>query len=163
MIHLLFLLPFIHQLSWSDYKGPQQIRWENFKGLPKNNGYAASVNTRWILTDSCEDGKCYFKVDCGIDEDSSWTTTNSEIALRHEQTHVNLSYIVCRDFKRVLSKYQGISESKAYKVHNLFNNWWAKERRVNALFDRETKHSVVTVIEKQWEDQINKALCEGSH
>lgn len=157
MVNLFLLLPFIHQLSWSDYKGIPNY------GLI-SQGYIAHTETKWVMKDSVdENGKTYWESECRFVPEESWTTTDSRLTLRHENTHYQISVLWHNKWIQTLKKYQGCPEAKRQKVINLFNHYWKEYRKLQELFDKETKNSRVRIIEEQWEENINKELCKSSN
>lgn len=155
MLNLLFLLPFIHQLSWSDYKGlPDSIA--------VSHGTIARTFYEWEFIKTEEDGKMYFEVKSRFVPEKSWTTTNSQYTLSHENTHYLISEMWAERCRKRLAKYQGIATGQANKAQKIYDYCWKENDNLQNLFDKETKNSRVWLIEKEWEENILRAMNEKS-
>lgn len=149
-------------ISFIPSTGYKNLIWNDFKGAPEmtevNKGIRATTVTEWTIETTIEEGKAYFTVKFRFVPEKSWKWRPIEGVLRHEQTHLAISYLNCRKFQNWLKPHQGCPESEADQVIKAFDSAFAKSQEEQAFFDRETNHSIDKTQEIIWENKINNLL-----
>lgn len=135
----------------------RKLDWSDFKG-PVVNSSAAETTTQlqldWVETD----GKYTFKVTAWFLPYESFTTTDRPDVLRHEQGHVDLAQIKAIQCMKALVSYQGCNERRKSKVESIYAHYVKSLNELQVLYDKETKHSQNSVIQKRWESNIEQGL-----
>lgn len=135
------------------------LTWEDFKMKPPqslvNKGYRAMTNTQWNLIDSTDGKKHWYIVEDWFNQDSSWTVTSSLRALSHEQGHYDISKLWANKLRDSLAALKGTKSSKA---SDMFDHCWKEQKRLQEMFDKETRNGLNEAMERQWEEQIKKDI-----
>lgn len=147
----ILLLAIVKQLSWGDFSGQPD------KTLV-SQGIVARTYTFWTITDSTVDGRTWYNIDCQFDKDNSWTVTDSENILRHEQTHYLISVLWFKKMRERIKPYQGLGEKYSKRVHEIYEHCWKECHDMQEIFDRDTKNSQNYVVEKIWEQNIRRGV-----
>ena len=135
------------------------LTWGDFKGKPDpNSKYGAVTSTYWSKLDTIIEGKYYYILTSGINQEKSWVRSPSETLLRHEQLHALISEYMLKQFKNRVKPYQGGTEKENKKVEKLWSVYNNRLDKLQDLYDRETKHGQVASIQRQWEINIRNAL-----
>ena len=140
-------LPY-HQLVWSDFLASKPI----------GKDAIAETRTRLKMDISEEDDKATYSVYAVFLPYESFTATDREDILRHEQTHLNISALIAKECMRAISKYQNKSISYEAKVDRILDHYSKAIDTLNACFDRDTHGGQHPVIEAAWEKQIQSDL-----
>lgn len=156
ILQLLYLITLIS----SPYK---ELQWSDFKGKPNPveiaKGMSASTTTTWDFTDSTDDnGRVWFDLSCAFVSETSWTITDNPRTLLHENTHYRIALLWAKKCIDKIAKYQGCTENKKKKVSAIYDYYWAECRKMQNLFDTETKHSLNVEMERIWEREIQQQL-----
>lgn len=145
----ILLTLFIKQLTWGDFNAHPD------KALV-SQGIVAQTYTFWTITDSTVDGRTWYNVDCQFDKDNSWTVTDSENTLRHEQTHYLISVLWFQKMRERIYQYQGLQEKYSKQTHKIYEYCWKESRKLQELFDRDTRNGQNYAVEKIWEQNIRR-------
>lgn len=147
--------------------GYKNLTWNDFKGVPEmaevRKGISATTVTEWTIETTIEEGKAYFTVKFRFVPEKSWKWRPIEGVLRHEQTHFAISYLNCRKFQEWLKIHQGCPESEADHIAKAFDEAFAQNQEEQALFDKETNHSIDKNKEIIWENKVNNLLNQQKH
>ena len=144
LILLLFNLPkevSYRTLSWNDFQGP----------ITKS--VAAETTTQIQLDWEETDGKYTFKVTAWFLPYESFTCTDRQEILDHENLHFSIAALKAHQCNQALSKCNNLKE--AYKI---YNHYVDSLEKLQELYDRETAHSMHPVMQKKWEENIKKDL-----
>lgn len=143
----LILIAIIKQLTWCDFNAQPD------KALVRQ-GIVARTYTFWTITDSTVDGRTWYNIDCQFDPENSWTITDSENTLRHEQTHYLISVLWFQKMRERIYQYQGSQERYSKQVHKIYDYCWKECKGLQELFDRDTRNGQNYAVEKIWEYNI---------
>lgn len=148
--HLVFLIFLSDQeISY------RQLTWEDFRG-PIVKAAAAESTTQLRLDCEEVDGKYTFKITAWFLPYESFTCTDREDVLRHEQGHLDLCQIEALRCSNEISKYQRVAHKK--KVEVIYNRYVSEMHKLQEVYDRDTHHSEYVLVQKKWEENIKKEL-----
>jgi len=126
----------------------RSLNWSDFKG-PITKSVAAETTTQLQLDWEETDGKYTFKVTAWFLPYESFTCTDRQEILDHENLHFSISALKAYQCNKALSKCNNLKE--AYRIYNRCVDSLEK---LQELYDRETKHSQNPTIQKLWEHNI---------
>jgi hypothetical protein len=136
-------------LTWDDYKGPVD-------SVLLAKGYVAHTETAWTLHDVRSSESIAFATEFAFLPDQSWTTTDANCVLDHEKVHYAISLLWYRKMQKRMEQYQNTPVANYEKMLKTFSHCWKEERKLQALFDRESRNGRVREIEKIWERNLAK-------
>jgi len=154
MIKLLLLLALINPPT-------KTLTWDAFKGKPYGKENVLAV-TWWKIDLNIqeENGKCTYEIVPGIDTAKSFTRTNEEWVLIHEQGHANLAVIYANRIQKLIAKYQGTAPSNYKKVERIYDSMCANLRQFQDLYDLRSDHGRSEHMQKKWNQWIDKELSK---
>lgn len=135
----------------------RKLTWNDFKG-PIVNSSTAETTTQLQLDWVVADGKYTFKVTAWFLPYESFTITDRLDVLRHEQGHMDLAQTKALQCMKALVPYKWCSESRKRKAEAIYAHYVKSLNELQALYDKETKHSQNVVIQKKWEANIKEGL-----
>lgn len=135
----------------------RQLVWDDFRG-PINSNHTALTTTVMEIETTDSAGRCYFKVSALFLPNESFTTTDREDILRHEQTHFDICEMLARECTQKLLPYQGCRSSQREKVNTIFERYSRNLTRLQSTYDRDTRHSMNEIVQKIWERNISNDL-----
>jgi hypothetical protein len=142
----------------------QPLTWADYKATPDKNsvlmGKVAFTVTEWTIDETVDNGRVYFNISQRFVPESSWTITNSESVLRHEQVHFLISKLWLDKCIKKISKYNGTSEKNRTRAYITYNHCWKEYRLLQALFDKETDEGTRPNMERKWEEQIAQSATK---
>lgn len=154
-------------LTFILFNNPKEIEYhklgiEDFKGIMRSDelakGITGATYTEWSLADSSTDGKVYFTLSCRFVPESSWLSNSSQELIEHENLHWAISFMRCKQFAKILSKYQGIGEKDKQKVINIFNHYWQESEKLQRLYDKECQHGNNRTLQIIWGKNIYRDI-----
>lgn len=152
LVYCMFLSVSYRELQWSDFKMKPPAE-------EVAKGWVAHTETKWVLWEIPDyDGNIRLSPEFSFVPEKSWTITNSEFTLAHENTHYNISLLWYRKFEKHLKKHPGSSYRQREKTIIIFNYYWQEQLKLQILFDKETDHSRNKSMELKWEEQILNGL-----
>lgn len=99
--------------------------------------------------------RCYFL------PKESWTRTRSDAyILHHEQLHFDLTEVYTRRLRRALSETPVTFRNSTSTFRKLFNKYNDQLEAKQALYDRETDHSIDREAQAKWDTLIPQWLEE---
>lgn len=141
-------------LSWSDFRG----------AVPEGQTTFAAMTATQLIYDYENDGDQYtFRVTAYFEPGSSFVRVKSDAALRHEQTHFKIAFLMAQECMRELKPLQGGNEGAKKKADDIYDRFVVSYNALNEQFDRETNHSVNVEVEKVWETNIAQKLNAITH
>lgn len=146
---LLYTLLFFNNPSEIEYR---TLQWSDFRG-PITKSVAAETVTELVLNWEETNGKYTFKVTAYFLPDSSFTTTDRQEILEHENLHFSIAALKAYQCNQALSKCNNLKQ--AYKIYNRHVDSLEK---LQQLYDRETAHSINRPIQLLWEKHISNDL-----
>lgn len=146
----------------------RKLDWKDFKPMAKAKRMGFKAETfSGIRFESVQEGQLIsFRTECYFSPEKSWVLKGSETdyLLNHEQRHFDITEIYARKFRKELEPYQRISverfakENVGEKVNELYSRLMNEMFAYQNRFDEETKHSVNTEKQAEWDQQIDSEL-----
>lgn len=146
-------------ILWSE---ANTIDWKKFKAKASLIPGAHALTASAIESSySCESshGLIKYQVRAVFMPDRSWVKADgrTDYLLKHELLHFDITELHARKFRKELSERQiKCNERKEFdKVASQINNEWIA---MQALYDKETNHSINQEAQKLWEDKVSQEL-----
>ena len=147
-----------NEIVWSkNYK----LKWSDFRGTPdKNSRFKAITTSTLRMTPiTYTEEEIQYEMLAVFQKRSSWTKSDAEELLAHEQLHFDISELVMR---RMREKFKAISYTDSEQVNKEIKKLFAeaeKERRdINDAYDEETEHGVNKQEQLNWQKMIQDEL-----
>lgn len=158
-IGILVLIPLLK----SNFNAPvtmqrwRQLEWDDFQGFEKPfTGWAAGISSSVFVEYDSTQQK--YRAYAEMHNQYSWKSKlalNSDYVLNHEQYHFNITEYHARKLNEILENQNIRSESQV--LDNLAEIR-SELRRMQNKYDNETDHSLIKVIQRKWEYQIDSLL-----
>ncbi|MBI0401312.1 DUF922 domain-containing protein [Cyclobacterium marinum] len=164
------------RLEISDYKGSNDkdtvfyspnrpLTWEDFKGRPRFNNYAASIfaSIGYASNSKVENGEIV--VDLVLKtymlKSSSWVRIgNDSYGLNHEQRHFDIAKIITERLKNTLQALSLAPHNYERKVSFHYLEAFREMNQMQEEYDRETSNGTNGSAQQRWNDKIDSALEE---
>lgn len=141
-------------LSWADFRG----------AVPEKTTFAALTATQITYEfQNDQRGRYTFSVEATFDPTTSYVRIKSEAALRHEQTHFRIAFLMALECMQELKPLQQGGEGAEKKAEDIYARYVDSYSALNEQFDQETNHSQNVVAEKAWETKIADQLKTVLH
>ena len=148
-------------IPWS---ATRRLAIADFLGRPSYGDQLASSTSSDIKAGaSCRDFVFTGTVQATFDPNTSWfrnPKTASEVLLRHEQLHFDITEMYARVMRQKLVAFQ--AKVNCEKLQPAFNNLtkgvYAEWNREQNRYDQETNHGLVAARQVQWEQQTQVKL-----
>ncbi|RRO17115.1 DUF922 domain-containing protein [Flavobacteriaceae bacterium 14752] len=142
------------------------VKWENFEAQPQaDSPQAASINTgiKYTWKTKYIDGNqvLNYEIYAYMKPSKSWVkpSEKSDYLLEHEQLHFDITEYHARKLKQAFDNYKLKPSIK--KDLKLIYRQIVKERiSMQNQYDKETQHSLDSVVQKQWQDKVSELLKE---
>jgi len=137
--------------------GWRKLSWNDFKGTPDGHGTSMAF-TKLDMQIERKGDRFYFKPVASFIPQKSFTTTKSDLALKHEQLHFDITELYARKITSAIKSLQGCKYEeykKAFMIYDSLCILWNKEQD---RYDLETNHSLNGEKQCEWESKINKQL-----
>lgn len=143
---ILLILPW-HLLTWSDFKG------EPYGGFTAVSSidmvFESHGNSDYDILDS---------ITVQFHTEASFSISKDPYVLNHEQGHLSLCYLICRQVNRMCRK-----QHTKY-THGQFDAMCKEVTRrwhsQDDLYDKETDHSINHEAQTRWDSFIKKELAK---
>lgn len=139
----------------------QPLRWSDFRGKPYTED-AALTTSRIDITEWHSSGEkystVYWHIEAIFDPDSSFTRTKDLKVLEHENGHWLITQIFAAKINKFIVPYQNCSELKSKSVGVVVDRMITDWKKMEAAYDRDTKHSINQYEQKKWNIKIQKFL-----
>ena len=143
------------RLTWPDFKGP----------APRDSGAAAETAYTLFYGVRCAGEAFEFRVVAAFRPNDSWVRPSvlkspgdSSRALRHEQTHFDISEVHARRMRRYFSELLAPCRRPTDDLADMAETLVRDERAAQAAYDKETDHSRVPAQQARWEKEVTAQL-----
>lgn len=156
---LIIVLLFSH--GSSDPIRYRELYWEDFRASkPVGKDAVAETSTQLEIETTELEGKMSYNVYAVFLPDESFTATNREDILVHENTHFRIAALFGKKCMQAIAPYQNKLSSYEQKVNRILDYYSKEIDAMNERFDRDSRHSENLVVEARWEkliqDDLNK-------
>lgn len=142
------------------------LTWSEFQAEPVGDSESAARLTSGVFYASeCRSGVFTFGVAAGFVPGQSWVQRNiaahrelGAATLAHEQAHFDLSELQARLLRRALSEAEHPCPGLRTTVAALVDSYLKEERRLQARYDRETRHGTDPTRQREWELLVKARL-----
>ncbi|MFN6946454.1 MAG: hypothetical protein ACK4ND_16015 [Cytophagaceae bacterium] len=142
-----------------EWKENYKLRWEDFAGDCGGDGKHSAMTCSDINVKSYKKGdRIFYNVSSSFMKEVSWTKSKSEALLAHEQLHFDITELYGRKMRKALSEPQRNLTKQEFKaiIDPVFDEWGKMEK----LYDKETRHGLNKVKQKEWEQMVERKLHE---
>jgi len=142
------------------------LTWADFKGSPpRDNSAAAETAYTLFYGVHCVGSKFEFRVVAAFRPNESWvrptvvkSTADSARALRHEQTHFDISEVHARRMRRYFAELVAPCRTSTNDLADAAQRFVSDERNAQAQYDKETDHSRSAAQQTRWDKEIDNQL-----
>lgn len=152
--------PKVHKL-WNP---AEPLSWSDFKGLPDSRlvtgkGHSDAGIHTMIIVDYCcqEEGEMDICFQAAIHRTKSWSVSDSESLLVHEQLHFDITELITRKIRRAISRSSATTANEKYRVYLRAVKEFSK---IQIRYDRETDHGLRPVRQLKWKEKVLRELEE---
>jgi antitoxin component YwqK of YwqJK toxin-antitoxin module len=145
-------------LYWSSC---QNLSWSNFRGYPVYlTVFGAGIHCLFDYEFESEAIES-IKVRTFMHPHHSWVIKNSKTPelLEHEQYHFNISEVIARRFRKILSELSADVRNKE-SIKKIYKQHLIEMNKIQMMYDIETDHGLNIEIQKDWEYIIDSMLVE---
>jgi hypothetical protein len=143
------------RLTWADFKG----------GAPRDSGAAAETAYTLFYGVRCAGETFEFRVVAAFRPNDSWVRPavlkspgDSSRALRHEQTHFDISEVHARRMRRYFSELIAPCRRTADELASMAERLVRDERAAQSDYDKETDHSRSPAQQARWDKEVGAQL-----
>ena len=137
----------------------RKLKWEDFKATAdtaQRNVEASTYSEIKIVKSSFEEGLPKYVIECNFIKSKSWTRSNDDYVLAHEQLHFDISELFARKARKSFDSLN-IKKIKDFEVYNnIYLNTGKKKDKYQDLYDSQVYFD--SVKQKQWIEKISKEL-----
>jgi hypothetical protein len=148
--------------------GPRRLlTWADFKGKPPDNAGVVAAETAYTIVDGvrCVGTKFEYRVVAAFRTRDSWvrhsvlrTPADSARALRHEQTHFDLSEVHARRLRRYFSELMAPCRMSSGDWSAAASRMERDEKAAQAQYDSETDHGRNAAQQVRWDKEVDSQL-----
>ncbi len=138
-----------------DYK----LSWEDFQGRPDSNSEYKAISSPSInFSLSYNKSSFSYNVICSFNKSKSWTLSNSQNLLTHEQGHFDIAEIFARKLRQTFKNYKVNLVTIERDFKKMYDKTISERDSMNALYDKETDFSRNKPKQLYWNKKIIKEL-----
>ena len=143
------------------------LTWADFKGKPPDDAGVVAARTAYSIIDGvrCSGAKFEYRVVAAFRPNDSWvrhavlrTPSDSARALRHEQTHFDLSEVHARRLRRHFAELMAPCKMSEDELSSAANRMEREERAAQSLYDAETDNVRNANQQARWDREVDAQL-----
>ena len=147
------------------YDPNKLLTWKDFKGVPdtKHFGGAVTASGYAFNADIKMEGKVIY-LNIGVYvfflKNQSWRkpSITSDYHLLHEQRHWDITRLGAENFIKLLVKSNFTKENYNAVLNSVFDKSYNENIALQHQYDRETRHSILTQQQHQWNTKIAEEI-----
>lgn len=150
----------VHKL----WRADDLLSWEDFRGTPdslliEGKGHSDAGIHTMIIVDYCceEEGETDICFQPAIHRTKSWSVSDSESLLVHEQLHFDITELITRKIRRAIARSGASTANEKYRIYLRLVREFSK---MQIRYDRETDHGLRLVRQQKWKEKIWQELEE---
>lgn len=142
------------------------LTWADFKGTPPSSGPAAAETAYTIFYGArCTGAKFEFRVVAAVRPKDSWVRmallkapADNARALRHEQTHFDLTEIHARRMRRYFGELIAPCKINTNELEEMAERFTRDEKTAQDQYDSETDNGRSAAQQSRWEKQVSDQM-----
>ena len=143
------------------------LTWADFKGEPPDNAGVVAARTNYTIIHGmqCAGRKFEYRVVAGFRTKESWvrhailrTPADSARALRHEQTHFDLSEVHARRLRRYFAELMAPCNLSSGDLATAANTMERNEKAAQSRYDEETDNGRNATQQARWDKEVDAQL-----
>lgn len=143
------------------------LTWADFKGRPPAEASAVAAETAYTLVHGarCTGSAFEFRVVAAFRPNDSWvrpamlrTAADSARALRHEQTHFDLTEVHARRLRRYFTELMAPCRISSSDLSAMASRIGRDEKAAQAQYDTETENGRVLAQQTRWDRDVAAQL-----
>jgi len=140
-------------LSWEDFQGPPDSLLITGKGHSD-----AGIHTMIIVDYCCEEeGETDVCFQPAIHRAKSWSVSDSESLLIHEQLHFDITELITRKIRKAIARSGARTSNEKYRIYLRLVREFSK---MQTRYDRETDHGLRPMRQLKWKEKVWQELEE---
>ncbi len=154
-----FLLPVKPDHQFIDWNAERKLVWDDFKGKPDPvSTNVALTNSNIHLEYGYNQKGFTYAIKCRFNKNLSWVRLKNDYILNHEQGHFDLSEVYARLLHKELSAYRFNGKTVDKDVQGIHGRVIGEFTGTQQQYDKETRHSLDTLQQRQWDNKIRSLL-----
>lgn len=149
------------RILWSS---STKLKWEDFRGVPDPlSKYRAMTFSKIDLKHELFNDRIVLEMSSSFNCLLSWSKNmKSNNLLEHEQLHFDITELAARKIRKECSQHISYNLSVSSNFIQVTYDYYDGHYRdsINAKYDMETGHGIITSKQKEWEINIAKELKE---
>lgn len=138
-----------YKLGWNDFKGVPNDPNRKVKALTISGIYIQQIRTKGVLPK--------YKITARFVKSASWTKTNDEEHLKHEQLHFDITELYARKLRKSFDSLNNAKVVVKAQYHKVSERNFAKWERYEEAYDKEVYGNEVK--QQEWIDEIAAQLA----
>jgi hypothetical protein len=143
------------------------LTWADFKADPPDNAGVVVARTNYTIINGvgCAGRKFEYRVVAAFRTKDSWvrhnilrTPADSARALRHEQTHFDLSEVHARRLRRNFAELLAPCNMSSSDLASISNSMERDEKAAQSLYDGETDNGRNAIQQSRWDREVDAQL-----
>lgn len=146
-----------------------KLKWSDFRGKPNLQSVAGAVTASGINMNADMKSRgneimLNIRVFAYFTKHSSWKKphTDGDYHLTHEQNHFNITYLGAIDLVERLKKAHITFQNYNDVIDSIFNEANNENDALQNRYDSETRYSIDTTQQQEWNKKINQMLKNAS-
>jgi hypothetical protein len=156
----------VKELGAFPWTGRRPLTWADFQGqLPRESPAAAETAYTLLHGVRCTGAAFEFRVVAAFRPDHSWVRpdilkrpTDSARALRHEQTHFDLTEVHARRLRRYFTELVAPCRTSNSDLSDVAERYVRDEANAQAQYDGETDHGRKAAEQLRWDKEVDGQL-----
>jgi hypothetical protein len=148
------------------WRTDRKLTWEDFKGEPNSNYYAALSNC--AFAQSIEPGLQNKKgiitiyIRAALLKKGSWVRKSQATndVLKHEQLHFDIAEWQVRKLRKTISEAALNLENYEFEINKISDIAWIEYNKIQSAYDAETKHGTIDAEQDKWNKIVQEGLVE---
>ena len=147
------------------YNVNRKLDWQDFHGnAPANAMWGAMTASGFSFNSSMNDDGNNIDITINVftffTKHDSWKRTDihSDYHLEHEQRHFDITRLGTEKLVDELRQAKFTSQNYRKVLHSIFDSVYKENTALQQQYDLETKHSLDTAKQQQWNDKIEMEI-----
>lgn len=145
-----------NNISWTESR---KLTWSDFQGKPDaSSPFKAKTESNLDIRISTKGMEATITMQTSFSKKASWVKTETDLLLKHEQTHFDIAELWTRKFKQKLKGKTFPVKSFQSTLNQLHRDIQREGKAMQAMYDKETDHSINEKEQEKWTKKITADL-----